>query len=61
MAAYLSEIIATVMRPSVAALVLCIGAGMAAGSGGKLPGGHTVNKSIEISCQGVLKPICQAF
>lgn len=59
MAAYLSEVVSTIFRPSVAALFLAVGAGMAS-EGSQLPGGHKVNM-IDLSCAGVLSPICEVF
>ena len=56
---YLSEVISTVFRPSVVAVVIAVGAGIASSAESTLPGGHS-SKTIDVSCSGVLGPICKA-
>ena len=58
---YLSEIIASVFRPGVAALALAVGASVIlADSEVTSYKSYTVN-AMDLSCSGLLRPVCSAF
>lgn len=61
MSTYLSEIMSTLFRPSVAALLIAGGAAIIGAD--STPNSVRINQAdlTDLSCNGLFKPICRAF